>query len=167
MLREGRTQRVSGNTFMPWREIPAACRAALCPAVRSPLGHWARDEATGYRVDMRRLSCVSDELRDAVRSVEHTPILSANFETSVPGLYVIGPAAANASGPAMRFAFGARATAPRVSRHLSRSFGRRLVAPFANKRRQAQPEHGFTGAGGDQLEVAPVRTHNLLRDRKP
>jgi hypothetical protein len=56
--------------------------------VRSPLGHWARDEATGYRVDMRRLSCVSDELRDAMRTVEHTPILSAKFETSVPGLYV-------------------------------------------------------------------------------
>jgi cation diffusion facilitator CzcD-associated flavoprotein CzcO len=123
--------------------------------------------ATGYRVDLRRLSCVSDELRDAIRAVEHTPILSANFETSVPGLYLIGPAAANAFGPVMRFAYGARATAPRVSRHLSGSLGRRLVAPFANKRRETQPEHGFAEAGSDQLEVAPMRTQNLLRDRKP
>ena len=123
--------------------------------------------ATGYRVDLRRLSCLSDELRDAMRAVAHTPILSANFETSVPGLYVIGPAAANAFGPVMRFAYGAKVTAPRLSRHIGRSFGRRLMAPFPNKRRQAQPEHGLAGTGGDQLEVAPVRSQNLLRDRKP
>jgi cation diffusion facilitator CzcD-associated flavoprotein CzcO len=123
--------------------------------------------ATGYRVDLRRLSCLSDELRDAIHAVEHTPILSANFESSVPGLYFVGPAAANAFGPVMRFAYGAKVTAPRVSRHLSRSLGRRLVTPFANKRRQAQPEQGLAGAGSDQLEVAPVRSQNLLRDRKP
>jgi thioredoxin reductase len=123
--------------------------------------------ATGYRVDLRRLSCLSDDVRDGIRAVEHTPILSANFETSVPGLYLIGPAAANAFGPVMRFAYGAKATAPRLSRHLGRSFGRRLVAPFSNKRRQAQPEDSPAGGGADQLEVAPVRSQNLLRDGQP
>jgi thioredoxin reductase len=83
--------------------------------------------ATGYRVDLRRLAFMDSDLQSGVRSVEHTPVLSSNFESSVPGLYFVGPSAANTFGPLLRFAFGARFTARRLSRHLARSADRKSV----------------------------------------
>ena len=75
--------------------------------------------ATGYRVDIDRLSFLDDQIRSTMKTVERTPILSANFESSIPGLYFIGTASANSFGPVMRFAFGAAYTARRISRHLA------------------------------------------------
>jgi hypothetical protein len=46
-------------------------------------------------------------------------VLSQHFESSVPGLYFVGPAAAATFGPLMRFAYGARYTAPQVARRLA------------------------------------------------
>ena len=63
--------------------------------------------ATGYKVDLRRLAYMDSDLQSAVRSAEHTPVLSSNFESSVPGLYFVGASAANTFGPLLRFAFGA------------------------------------------------------------
>lgn len=76
--------------------------------------------ATGYKVDLRRLTFMDSDFRSAVRCVEHTPVLSSNFESSVPGLYFVGVSAANTFGPLLRFAFGAEFTARRLSRHLAK-----------------------------------------------
>lgn len=84
--------------------------------------------ATGYKARLSRLPFLDDSLRRAIDSAEDTPILSANFESSVPGLYFVGISAANTFGPMMRFAFGARYTARRISRHLSRKVGRQAGA---------------------------------------
>jgi Pyridine nucleotide-disulphide oxidoreductase len=43
--------------------------------------------ATGYKIDLRRLTFLDSDIRSGMRSVAHTPILSSNFESSVPGLY--------------------------------------------------------------------------------
>jgi thioredoxin reductase len=77
--------------------------------------------ATGYRVNLERLKFFNSELRAAIRSVEYSPLLSSNFESSVPGLYFVGTSAANAFGPVMRFAFGAGYTAGHLSGHLARA----------------------------------------------
>jgi thioredoxin reductase len=76
--------------------------------------------ATGYKVDLRRLAFLGDDLRDAIDAVDRTPRLSMNFESSVPGLYFIGLAAANTFGPVLRFAFGAKFAVPHLTRHLAR-----------------------------------------------
>jgi thioredoxin reductase len=76
--------------------------------------------ATGYKPDMNRLSFLSARLLHEIRQVENTPILSSRFETSVQGLYVVGPAAANSFGPLMRFMVGAEYTSPLLTRHLKR-----------------------------------------------
>jgi thioredoxin reductase len=76
--------------------------------------------ATGYKVDLRRLGFFGD-LRSQIRQVDNTPMLTSRFETSLPGLYFVGVAAANSFGPLLRFAFGARFAARRVSRHLAKS----------------------------------------------
>ena len=77
--------------------------------------------ATGYKIDLGKLAFLAPSLLASVRTVENTPILSANYETSVPGLHFIGPASANSFGPVARFVFGALHPARRLARHLSRS----------------------------------------------
>jgi thioredoxin reductase len=80
--------------------------------------------ATGYRVDLNRLTFLSREIRSRLKAVDGSPVLSSSFETSVPGLYFAGLAAANNFGPVMRFAFGARYAARRITRALWKSFTR-------------------------------------------
>ncbi len=75
--------------------------------------------ATGYRPDIRRLDFLGERLRARIATVEHAPVLSSRFETTVPGLFMVGPAAANSFGPVMRFVVGAGFTARRLSRHLA------------------------------------------------
>ena len=75
--------------------------------------------ATGYRFALRSLPFLSPRLLLQLRSVQQTPVLSRNFESSVPGLYFTGLASANQFGPVMRFVAGADYTARRVSRHIA------------------------------------------------
>jgi thioredoxin reductase len=84
--------------------------------------------ATGYKVDLRRLTFMDSDLQLGLQSVEHTPVLSSNFESSVPGLYFVGASAANMFGPLLRFAYGAGFTARRLSRHLAKSTDRKPVS---------------------------------------
>lgn len=81
--------------------------------------------ATGYKPDMSRLSFLSVRLLREIKQVENTPVLSSRFETSVRGLYVVGPAAANSFGPLMRFMVGAEYAAPFLARHLKHKLGHR------------------------------------------
>jgi thioredoxin reductase len=80
--------------------------------------------ATGYKVNLERLHFLSDELRSAVRTAGGAPILSRGFESSVPGLYFSGIAAANSFGPVMRFAFGAGFASRRIAEALEKSVAR-------------------------------------------
>lgn len=77
--------------------------------------------ATGYKVDLRKLKFLAKDLQSELQLVEGTPVLSANFESSVPGLHFVGLAAANTFGPVMRFLLGARFTARRLARHFSQT----------------------------------------------
>jgi thioredoxin reductase len=80
--------------------------------------------ATGYKPDLRRVEILAPELVVKIDAVENTPILSAHFESSVPGLYFVGPIAANSFGPMMRFAYGSRFVARRLTRYLAKHSGR-------------------------------------------
>jgi thioredoxin reductase len=77
--------------------------------------------ATGYKVDLERLSFLSKELRSGICTAGGAPTLSRGFESSVPGLYFVGIAAANSFGPVMRFAFGAGFAARRVTEALAKA----------------------------------------------
>ena len=76
--------------------------------------------ATGYRVDLKRLTFLDSNIRAQITSVDRTPVLSSNFESSVSGLYFVGVSAANSFGPLLRFAFGAKFAARRLARHFAR-----------------------------------------------
>jgi thioredoxin reductase len=77
--------------------------------------------ATGYRVDLERLKFLDPEIRSKLKALNGAPVLSSNFESSMPGLYFAGVAAANSFGPVMRFAFGAGFTARTLARTLTKS----------------------------------------------
>ncbi len=75
---------------------------------------------TGYRVNLDSLKFLSEDIRSAVQHTNGSPVLSSDFESSLPGLYFTGIAAANSFGPVMRFAFGARFTAQRLTKILKK-----------------------------------------------
>ena len=74
--------------------------------------------ATGYQIAISRMGFLDEALRRLIHKVEDTPVLSRHFETSVPGLYMVGLASANSFGPLTRFAYGARFTAKHISKHV-------------------------------------------------
>jgi cation diffusion facilitator CzcD-associated flavoprotein CzcO len=84
--------------------------------------------ATGYRVDLRRLGFLDDSALQKIRTVDHSPTLNANFESSAPGLYFVGLASARSFGPVMRFVVGADRPARRLGRLLPKSLLRRPIS---------------------------------------
>lgn len=102
---------------------------------------------TGYRVDLRRLTFIDNRIRAAIKTSEHTPILSSNFECSVPGLYFVGVTAANTFGPLLRFAFGARFASRRISLHLAKSAS---WSGLGDIKRPANNYIGENGIGSSQ-----------------
>lgn len=83
--------------------------------------------ATGYRVDLKRLAFLPQEIRDSIRTINGAPALSAHFESSRRRLFFVGASAANTFGPLMRFAYGAEFTAKCVSRHLAKTAQREVI----------------------------------------
>jgi thioredoxin reductase len=76
--------------------------------------------ATGYRADIRRLPFLSASITSQLKLFNYVPELSSRFESSVPGLFFVGPAAVDSFGPVLRFACGAGFTASRLSNYLAR-----------------------------------------------
>jgi len=79
---------------------------------------------TGYDADLARLPYLDSVLRERILRTERAPALSISFESSVKGLYFIGPMSAMSFGPLFRFVAGANFTVRMLARHLSSSFVR-------------------------------------------
>jgi thioredoxin reductase len=127
--------KLKGKTWLGQEiEKAQACQGGVLLTARGAEGGVAQIAAdhviaaTGYRPDLRRLAFLVAELRAAIAHVAHTPHLSDHFETSVPGLYAVGPLAANTFGPLMRFMVGAEYAAPRLAAHLVKTAGKARAA---------------------------------------
>jgi hypothetical protein len=77
--------------------------------------------ATGYRVDLSRLTFLDPEISSRIRVWNDAPVLSRAFESSVGGLHFVGLPAAHSFGPSMRFLAGADYTARTLASHIARS----------------------------------------------
>lgn len=103
--------------------VPAGGRVRL--TVRGPAGSRQDREfdhviaGTGYVVDVDRIAYLEPELRRQVRRTDLAPALSINFESSVAGLYFVGPSSAMSFGPLFRFVAGADFTVKMVARHIA------------------------------------------------
>ena len=80
---------------------------------------------TGYRIDVSRLDLLAPELAGALRLTGGYPVLDRSFQSSVPGLYVAGAAAAWSFGPLMRFVAGTGFAARRLTRGVLAAHRRR------------------------------------------
>jgi FAD-dependent urate hydroxylase len=78
--------------------------------------------ATGFRIDIDRLEYLEPSLaRSIAREAGGIPALDSRFETSVPGLFIVGVASAPVFGPIMRFMYGAKHVAPVLAHRLRRA----------------------------------------------
>jgi hypothetical protein len=74
---------------------------------------------TGFRIDIDRLEYLEPALAGSIaREVAGIPMLDSRFETSVPGLFIVGVASAPVFGPIMRFMYGAKHVAPVLANRL-------------------------------------------------
>lgn len=84
--------------------------------------------ATGYRVDITKLTMLRPSLLAEIKTDRAIPVLSPWFESSVPGLYFVGLTSLRAFGPLYRFVAGCPATARRVAGAIAaRRAGRRAA----------------------------------------
>lgn len=85
---------------------------------------------TGYRIDIHRLGMLCPSLREDIRLDDGgAPRLDRAFESSVPGLHLVGPIAAPSFGPLLRFVAGTGFAAERVSLAIERSVARERRTP--------------------------------------
>jgi FAD-dependent urate hydroxylase len=131
---EGKVQVTSPATLVSVHE--AGGRAVL--RIARPGGPERHEEfahvvcGTGFEHDLRRLWFL-DPLRGRVKLIQgRAPRLSRQFESSVPGLFFVGPFSAYAFGPLFRFVCGVTYTAPTVARHLALTGRRR---PWTGRQR--------------------------------
>jgi cation diffusion facilitator CzcD-associated flavoprotein CzcO len=75
---------------------------------------------TGYQPDVDRISFIAPELARMVARWDRAPRLDRHFQSSVPGLYFIGPIAAQSFGPLVRFVAGSSFMVRAVAGHLAR-----------------------------------------------
>ncbi len=88
---------------------------------------------TGFVHDVARLSFLHPSLVAGLDLIDRrAPRLSASFESSIAGLYFIGPFSAYSFGPAFRFVCGATYTTPRVARALARRHSAKRVGVRAD-----------------------------------
>jgi hypothetical protein len=86
---------------------------------------------TGYKVDMRKLPFLREPLASMLCRSGPVPVLTRDFESAAPNLYLTGLAAASSFGPSMRFVLGADFAARRLARHLATVSARTAAGHWA------------------------------------
>ena len=72
--------------------------------------------ATGYHIDCARLGLFAPGLLARIKRDDDAPVLTAGFESSLPGLHFVGASAVKSYGPLMRFVAGSG----HAARHLTK-----------------------------------------------
>jgi cation diffusion facilitator CzcD-associated flavoprotein CzcO len=119
---EGRLPLLTNRRVSWVKEVDGEVRLGVTTSV-GELQELAADHviaATGYRPDLRRFAFLGPDIRSGLRTLDGTVAVDAEFGSSVPGLYVIGPAVAPTFGPVMRFVYGADFAVRTVTKALAR-----------------------------------------------
>jgi FAD-dependent urate hydroxylase len=108
---------------------------------------------TGYQVDVDRISFLKGELAKNISRIERAPKLSRHFQSSVQGLYFMGPATAASFGPLFRFVAGAEYTVPTVARHLAWTGDGRLFSARRSFRSAGVGRETLPGGNPESIET--------------
>ncbi len=97
---------------------------------------------TGYRIDIRRYPFFSPAVLERIDIVDGYPRLDEGFETSLPGLHMLGAPAAWSFGPLMKFVAGTEFASPALQLRL------------CSRGTDARLERAWTSPG-QHLDTAP------------
>lgn len=86
---------------------------------------------TGYKIDIAKYPFLSGALLEKVNCVNGYPVLNGGFESSIPGLYFVGAAAAHSFGPLCRFVHGTRYAATTLTRKATKRPRRQKLVPVS------------------------------------
>jgi hypothetical protein len=104
---------------------------------------------TGYRVNVARYPFLSPAVLERLDIVDGHPRLNAGFETSLPGLHILGAPAAWSFGPLMRFVAGTEFVSPALARSIVRAGRRDRVGSWSAAKPAVAPL-------GSEVETARV-----------
>jgi hypothetical protein len=107
------------RTVTRWNAVDGKLDLTLSDGTRVRADHVLL--ATGYKVDLTKLTMLHPSLRAQISTDRAIPILSGRFESSVPGLYFVGLTSLRAFGPLYRFVAGCGAAARRVAGAIARA----------------------------------------------
>ena len=107
-----------GQTVTKLNVVDGKVEATLTDGARLRADHILL--ATGYTVDINKLTMIRPSLLAEIQADRAIPTLSHWFESSVPGLYFIGLTSLRAFGPLYRFVAGCGAAARRVASAVTR-----------------------------------------------
>lgn len=79
---------------------------------------------TGYHPSLAKLPYLGPDLKNEIATTGDAPALDRFFQSSVKGLYFVGPVAAPSFGPLLRFVYGGGFTCRRLMKHLPASVRR-------------------------------------------
>lgn len=88
---------------------------------------------TGYHIDVRRYPFFSPEVLERIDMVNGYPRLDEGFETSLPGLHILGAPAAWSFGPLMKFVAGTEFASPALRLRVSQAELRQVAVVFNPK----------------------------------
>ncbi|WP_095199832.1 NAD(P)-binding domain-containing protein [Mesorhizobium carmichaelinearum] len=83
---------------------------------------------TGYRIDVAKLGLFAPDMLATIARRDGLPVLSAGFESSIPGLHFVGASAVGSFGPLMRFTAGTPFAARTVARFIQSDKSRNYAA---------------------------------------
>jgi cation diffusion facilitator CzcD-associated flavoprotein CzcO len=96
---------------------------------------------TGYKIAIARYGFLSQDVLQAVRTVNGYPVLNRGFESSLPGMYFVGTTSAYSFGPLSRFVAGTPFTAATLASYaVKKPVPRPFIAALATSRSPAPRE---------------------------
>ena len=101
---------------------------------------------TGFRIDVSRLSFLSEGIQAGLVTRANCPLVNRAGESTVPGLYFAGAHTMVSLGPGVRFISGTHATAAQLARSVARR-ARRGTGP-AKPAAPAAPQQPLAAATG-------------------
>jgi cation diffusion facilitator CzcD-associated flavoprotein CzcO len=88
---------------------------------------------TGYRADLGRLGFIGADISSALDTLNGSVVVGRGYQSSIPGLYVVGPLVTPSMGPVMRFVYGSDHAAHAVARQLGGVTARKAPALTATR----------------------------------
>jgi thioredoxin reductase len=88
---------------------------------------------TGFRIDVSRLTYLSQEIQTGLTTRGNCPLVNRAGESTIPGMYFAGALTSVSLGPGVRFISGTHQTAPQLARSVARRArkGKSRVEPVA------------------------------------